>query len=163
MGDYITIKKEKTYMDLIDLLKKLKCKQDFECGESQNENQIQNLENMLKLKFPESYKQFLRTFGFVSFFGGHIYGPSKNSYYDLVTRNREAREEILPEDFQSLPEDALIISYYPGGGYYVLFSEDSIRKGQVGLFIDEMLYSEVQTWDSFEDFLMDGYCSDKYL
>lgn len=151
------------YMDLIDMLKKLKLKKDFECGESQNENHIQNLEIKLNLKFPESYRQFLKIYGYVAFFGGHIFGPSKDRYYDLVTRNKEAHIENLPKDFQSLPEDALVISYYPGGGYYMLFSQDSLRKGQVGLFIDEMLYNEVQTWDSFEEFLIKGYCSDEYL
>ena len=48
---------------------------------------------------------------------------------------------------------------YGGGGYYMLFSDDSFRKGQVGLFLDETFYEEAQTWDSLEAFFEDYFCS----
>ena len=147
----------------MNILKKLERKENFKCGDPQSEKQIQNLENQLNVKFSESYKQFLRMYGYASFSGGHIFGPSGDSYYDLIVRNKEAREEKLPEDFKSLPADAFAITYYPGGGYFILFGDNSPRKGQVGLFIDESFYQEVQSRDSFEQFLADGYCSDQYF
>lgn len=157
------MKRGKIYMDSISILQKLKLKKNFECGEPQNEAQIRTLEEALNVKFSASYKQFLKMYGYASFSGGHIFGPSKDPYYDLITRNKKIRAEKLPEDFLNLPEDAFAIDRYPGGGYFMLFGKDSSRAGEVGLFLSETAYQEEDTWDSFEQFLAEGYCSDEYL
>lgn len=146
-------------MDLIDIFKRLEKKEDFEYGIAQSDEQINGLEQKLGVKFPIAYRKFLESYGYVSFFGGAIYGPSDNPYYDLLRKNKLARQEQLPSDYQHLPKDAFVIESYPGGGYFMLFSDDSPRKGQVSLFIDETSYGEAQNWDSFEEFLFKGYCS----
>lgn len=153
------MRKGKTYMDLIKILKKLELKEGFACGVPQSEEEIDNLENALNVRFPVEYKVFLRKYGYMSWLGDEIYGPSDDDYCDLLTRNKEARNLEFPKEFKSLPKDAFIFQEYPGGGYYMLFSQDSQRPGEVGLFLHEMYNNEEQTWKSFEAFLKDYYCS----
>lgn len=146
-------------MDLINIFKTLQKKDEFECGIPQNEEQIATLEKKLHIAFPQSYRWFLQHYGYAAWSEGVILGSSNFPYYDVITINEYARSEELPEDFISLPLDAFAIDRYPGGGYYMLFSADSSRAGQVGLFLSETGYHEEQTWDSFEAFLEDYYCS----
>lgn len=146
-------------MELIDILKGFEKKENFECGWPQTDKQIHTLEDSLKIKFPEEYKELLKNYGYISFFGTEIFGPSNDPYCDLLTRNKTARERSIPKDFHSLPLNAFIFMQYGGGGYYMLFSADSPRAGQVGLFLSETGYREEQTWESFEAFLEDYYCS----
>ena len=145
-------------MDFTNLLTKLTLKENFAHGLPQSEGQIHDLETKLNVQFPQSYKDFLRRYGYMSWLGGEIYGPSDDEYCDLLIRNKEAREINLPKDFFSLHKDAFVIKGYLGGGYYMIFSADSPRAGQVGLFLGETAYHEEQTWDSFEAFLKDYYC-----
>lgn len=146
-------------MNLINIFKILEQKEDFQCGEPQDEKQIQELETKLNMKFQRSYKEFLKKYGYISWFGGGIYGLSNDPYFNLLRKNWLARTEKIPEDFLPLPKDAFIIKGYGGGGYYMLFSADSPRAGQVGLFLSENGYQEEQTWESFEAFLEDYYGS----
>ena len=74
-------------MDLIDICKHLEKKENFKHGLPQTEEEIAYLEEQLKVKFPEPYKKLLRKYGYISFFGTVIYGPSKDSFYDLLIRN----------------------------------------------------------------------------
>lgn len=128
--------------DLISILEILKDKDEFECGEAQNEEQIASLEKKLHVIFPKSYRWILQQYGYIAWLEGVILGPSSNPCYDLITINQFARSEELPEDFVSLPLDAFVIDSYPGGGYYMVFSADSSRAGQVGLFLDETFNQE---------------------
>ncbi|PWU04497.1 MAG: hypothetical protein C5B43_04485 [Verrucomicrobia bacterium] len=155
--DYIFIKKETIYMTLTDIFKKLKQKENFTFGEPQNDQQIRDLENELKVVFPESYKEFLSKYGYASWFGGSIYGVSKNPYYDLLRKNKLMREEKVPLDFNPLPKDAFLIKDY-GDAYFLLYGMNSTRAGQVGMFLSESGYQEEQSWGSFEEFLEDYYC-----
>lgn len=153
----INIKKEEISMDLINIVEILKNKDEFECGEGQNEEQIAMLETKLQVIFPKSYRWIVKQYGYMAWSDGIILGPSNISHYDLMTINEYARSEELPKDFAKLPSDAFVIDRYPGGGYYMLFSADSPRAGQVGLFLDETFNHEEQTWDSLEAFLEDYY------
>ena len=149
----------RVFMDLINIFKIIEKKEDFESGIPANGDQIDFFEKKLNVTFPDSYVQFLKQFGYATWSEGEIYGLSENPYYDLLMSNKEAREENVPNDFISLPRDAFIFKEYGGGGYYMLFGADSPRAGQVGLFLSETGYQEEQTWDSFEAFLEDYYCS----
>jgi len=136
-------------MDLIDVFNTIERKEDFEHGLPQSGKEIRDLEVALNVKFPESYKELLQKYGYISWLGGSIYGPSKDAYYDLLIRNKELREERLPEGFASPPKEAFLIKDY-GEAYIMLFSDNSPRAGQVGLFLSETGYQEEQTWESFE-------------
>lgn len=146
-------------MDLINILKEMELKEGYVCGEPQSEKEIQNLEFKLNIKFPSEYRFFLQKYGYMSWFGGEIYGPSSDEYCDLLTRNNEVNEGKFPKDFRALPNDAFVFQGYLGGGYYMIFGENSDRAGEVGLFLHEIYNNEVQTWESFGAFLEDLYCS----
>lgn len=146
-------------MDLIEILKKIEQKEDFQYEGSQNEEQIRFFESELNVKFPKSYKEMFKKYGYMAWNEGEIYGASNDLYYNVLEKNKFARQQKIPDNFLSLPRDAFIFDKYPGGGYYMLFSNDSPRAGQVGLFLSESGYQEEKTWDSFESFLEDYYCS----
>ena len=48
--------------------------EEIECSSPITEKTICEFERGLDLKFPESYRQFLKTFGFLSFDGEEFYG-----------------------------------------------------------------------------------------
>ena len=142
-------------MEIIEILKTIESNEGFKCGKALSDLEIQELEVEMGMSFPDSYKVLLRGYGYMAWFGDMLYGKSSNSFFDLVSRNKKLREEVLPEDFYSYPEDAFLVKNYDGGGDYMLFNKDSERAGQVGLFLDETFNQEVETWDSFESFLED--------
>jgi len=146
-------------MDLIDILKKIEQKEGFQSGHAQDEEQIMFFESELNVKFPNSYKMIFKRYGYMAWDEGEIYGASTDVYYNLLEKNKFARQQKLPENFLVLPIDAFVFDKYSGGGYYMLFSADSPRAGQVGLFLSESGYHEEQTWESLEAFLEDYYCS----
>ncbi|MBB1282575.1 hypothetical protein [Pseudoalteromonas sp. SR41-1] len=47
----------------------------------------------------------------------------------------------------------MIIGTYDGGGYYFLFSQESERAGEVGLFLTETYGQEVSKFNTFTDYL----------
>lgn len=149
------MKKGKTSMDIIEILKKIESNEDFECGEGLDDAGIQSLEKELGMSFPDSYKVFLKKYGYMSWFGDTLCGYSSDNFSNVIYANKKLRARELPEDFFPYPEDAFLIKRYAGGGDYMLFEKGSERSGQVGLFLDETFNQEVETWDSFESFLKD--------
>ncbi len=57
------------------------------------------------------------------------------------------------DEYQSVPQHGLVINSYDGGGYYFLFSEESERAGEVGLFLTETYGQEESKFNTFTDFL----------
>ena len=140
-------------MEIIEILEKATLLEDFERGSAQDTSSIVEIEKKLDLKLPESYVEILHRYGYISCIRGDIYGVSNDPYFDVVKKNIMIRNEILPDDFHSLPDDAFVIDKYMGGGYYMLFGKDSKRAGQVALFLDETYNMEDTAWPNLESFL----------
>lgn len=143
-------------MELKEIFNRLAQKDGFECGEGQDEKSIQQLEEKMKIRFPDEYKAFLGDLGYALWNGGKIYGISKKLVADVVHRNQLVREGIKIGEFRKLPEDAFLIEDY-GDAFFMLFGNDSKRKGQVGLYLTERPDWEEKNWKSFKEFL-EEYC-----
>ncbi|WP_166113520.1 SMI1/KNR4 family protein [Pseudoalteromonas sp. Z9A5] len=129
--------------------------------------QIKGLEEKFKITLPESYKTFLEQYGFCLWFGDTVKGlvPLEDEYEgdedeedfkddDVIRATEYYHQQYDNEDeYQSVPEHGLVINSYDGGGYYFLFSEESERAGEVGLFLTETYGQEESKFESFTDYL----------
>lgn len=80
---------------------------------------IKDAENYLNIKLPDSYKNFLEIYGFLSFGGQEIYGLIDNDFI-----NSEVLDAFwLTMDFRKefdLPHHIILISDIGDGSYYAL-------------------------------------------
>ena len=141
-------------MDLIDLFEEIKKQENFTCGNGATKEEIDDFEKRLGITLPVSYKTFLETFGFALWFGHSIFGLSKDEEENALIHTLEAREDKLLEDARPLPLEAVILESYGGGGYYFLYCHPSPRAGEVILIMDETFWNEVESWQTFEDFIV---------
>ena len=145
--------------EIIKIVKHAQKIKNFECrkgGASLLE--IGNLEKKFKISLPESYKYFLEQYGFILWFGDNVLGlvPLDEEYEEedviRATENYHQRYDNKDE-YQSVPRHGVVINSYDGGGYYFLFSLESDRAGEVGLFLTETFGQEVSSFNSFTDYL----------
>jgi hypothetical protein len=141
-------------MAVTELFAKVREQENFTCrAEGASDREIESMEAKLGVVLPKPYVAFLREFGYAWWFGHAVFGISDDEEYDALTYTLEAREEELPEEFEPLPRDGVIVERYGGGGYYFLYADDSPRRGQVVLLLDETFWEPEATWNSFEEFL----------
>jgi len=138
-----------------DLVEELRSRRNFFCNpDGADEEAIKRIEEGLSVVLPDSYRRFVRLCGFAMWFGHRLCGVSALKECDVSFQTTKAREFQVPDSsFQRVPQDGLVIEPYGGGGWYFLFSMDSGRSGQVALFTHGALGHEVQSWNSFEDFV----------
>lgn len=134
-------------------LKLISEKEGFECYGSVSNEIVKRMEQRLDIVFPNTYREFLKCWGFVEWFGHSIYGYSEDIECRTVEYTLELRDENIPDEFSPLPKSGCVIESYAGGGVYFLYSDNSDRAGEVVLLVDELYGKEVQSWKSFEDFL----------
>ncbi|WP_163133848.1 SMI1/KNR4 family protein [Agarivorans sp. Alg241-V36] len=123
------------------------------------ESEIALLEKYLGASLPDEYRSFLERYGFAAWFGDAVEGLPENGTRDYRMRNalkttKYYREKFDAPDYQPVPQYGLVVNRYGGGGYYFLFSKESERAGEVGLFLTETFGQEVSTYDNFTDFLL---------
>ncbi len=122
-------------------------------------NEILNLENQLKVLLPDDYRVFLENYGYCFWFGGVICGlVGDNKRFEklcCVFKKNKYYHEFYDNDpsYLSVPSKGLVIGKWAGGGYYFLFSQESERAGEVGLFLTETFGQEVSSFSSFTDYL----------
>lgn len=80
-----------------------------------DEQTIINTENKLQVKFPKSYREFLRNYGLGDIFGEEIYGlgTEETGIPNMVWITKELREEELPHKF-------ICIYFADDGEYFCL-------------------------------------------
>jgi len=123
------------------------------------EEDILGLENYYNITLPDDYRFFLKKFGFALWFGDYICGLVEENTKFGKTLNVYLKTDYYHKlydsniEFQSVPRTGVIVNKYDGGGYYFLFSKDSDRAGEVGLFLTETFGQEVSSFASFTDYL----------
>jgi len=127
-----------------------------EGGAAQDE--ILALEKYYKITLPNDYRDFLLKFGFVAWFGDYICGLVSEETrfgktFSVYKKTDYYQDFYNRAEFKSVPTDGVIINKYDGGGYYFLFSQESERAGEVGLFLTETYGQEVSKFKSFTDYL----------
>jgi len=145
--------------EIDNLMKKAAKNKNFECrANGAPEHEINSLEGLIGALLPKDYKYFLSNYGFALWFGGTIPGLIENDdAYDEEDDVRETNAYYIAfyndPEYQLVPENGLVINSYDGGGYYFLFSKESDRAGEVGLFLTETFGQEVSSFASFTDYL----------
>ena len=143
--------------------------ENFECRKNKSALQLQtkNLEIEFRITLPEPYKFFLEQYGFCLWFGDSVKGlvPLENEYEEGEDEEDFEDDDVIratkyyhqkydgKNEYQSVPQHGLVINSYDGGGYYFLFSQESERAGEVGLFLTETYGQEVSKFKSFTDYL----------
>ena len=146
--------------NICELLHKVKSFKNFDCRKSgATESEIEVLESKLRITLPNEYHFFLNETGFISWFGGGVQGLPHaeykfKKYSDVIISTMHYRK-LYDEDpsYLSVPNEGVVINSYDGGGYYFLFSKESKRAGEVGLFLTETFGQEVSSFASFTDYL----------
>lgn len=69
-----------------------------------DDDMILNAESQMVVKFPESYKIFVRKFGGGYFAFTNIFSVNKDSDWYIVNKNNKARN-YLPEEFLAISDD----------------------------------------------------------
>ncbi|MDO6764917.1 SMI1/KNR4 family protein [Agarivorans sp. 1_MG-2023] len=152
---------EKTEALTIDqILEKAADIKNFECRDGGTpESEITELEKELNIHLPNDYRHFLSNYGFVGWFGDSVEGLAEKGTIDyrlghVLKTTLSYQEKYSTPEYQSLPNQGVVINRYAGGGYYFLFSKESERAGEVGLFLTETFGQEVSVYDNFTDFLL---------
>lgn len=122
-------------------------------------SEINSLEKLFNITLPEDYRKFLEMYGYGVWFGDGINGlTDKGSIFEedsSVEVNTKYYHDLYDNDpkFKAVPKQGVVINRYSGGGYYFLFSKESSRSGEVGLFLTETWGKEVEKFNSFTDYL----------
>jgi antitoxin YobK len=141
-------------VNIQELIALAKQKENYhDAGEPPTYSNIRAVEEFLDVKLPENYWKLLESVGFMSWFGGAVYGCSRHVYWDVVRHTLISRHRSLPEGWHNLPTDCVVINTYGGGGDYVLFCKKSPRAGEVALFLDEEMGQEAASWPTLEEYL----------
>lgn len=152
-------------MELTDTLRELPKLEGFESGNPADENAINKIETQLNVKLPSDYQKFLKIHGYINCDIGEIYGFSNDEYFDIILKTEYARNHKLPDFFQPIPDNTVVLNRYAGGGYYILYCKNSKRCGQISLILDETFYNEEQFWNNLSHFIEDQFIKPdfKYL
>ena len=123
------------------------------------EFEIKELEDSFNITLPEDYKFYLLTYGYTVWFGEIICGfVDKGAMFeedaDVIPITKYYRKLYNDDkNYSFVPSEGVVIGSYDGGGYYFLFSQESERAGEVGLFLTETYGQEVSKFKSFTDYL----------
>lgn len=132
---------------------------NFQCREGgASEAEISSLEAALSITLPNDFRYFLRAYGYGMWFGGGPLGiPHEDfrfkKYKDAKIITSYFRELFHAKNYQKVPKHGLVVNKYDGGGYYFLFSKESERAGEVGLFLTEVFGQQVAKFICFTDYL----------
>ena len=157
---YQVLKKvRKMFEKLETIMSQAASKQNFTQRGSVGNEEIKKLETIQSITLPDDYKYFLSSYGYCFWFGEVICGlVGENKRYEKLcsaVRKTTYYHDLYNNDpkYQSVTSDGIVIGTYDGGGYYFLFSQESERAGEVGLFLTETYGQEVSKFKSFTDYL----------
>ena len=85
-------------MNIVEKIKKMK-DLDINPKGGASKEQIERAEKRLNLKFSEEYKEYLKEFGAISFFGNEWSGLNIDGYFNVVnmTEDEKALNESFPK------------------------------------------------------------------
>lgn len=84
----------------------LQTKRGFLSGDGVSEKEIEKAEKKIGVKFADSYKEYLRTFGIAAYSGHELTGISKSKRTDVAEVTLKEREynRNVPEDLYVIEE-----------------------------------------------------------
>ncbi|HFI0345089.1 TPA: SMI1/KNR4 family protein [Streptococcus suis] len=96
------------------LLEKIKTVEGLYCGRPASEQEVVEAESKLQLTFPADYKDYLKEYGVISFYGTEWTGLNGDAWTDVIATTLEARSLYtdFPQDkfiFEDLHMDDLLV------------------------------------------------------
>jgi hypothetical protein len=122
---------------------------------------ISKAEAALGMEFPEAYKEFLYSFGFLLLTNGQwingVYLPkafplSDTFDFHVVTTTQRALNDSGSTQLNEFLKQAVVVSEDNAGGY-ILLNCDKEHSGEVAYIADEGVWYIVQAWPDFFSYL----------
>ena len=140
-----------------ELIRRLRSCQEAEFGRGATPQEIERAEEQLGVRLPESYKAFLRHFGWASLEGLELYGLGEDvpAYLDLVKVTLSERTQMRPR----LPRRLVPLMNDGAGNHYCLDAASSEQGQRPVVFWDhnlgesqdpEYVAPDLETWLSEE-------------
>ena len=105
-------------MNIVEKIKKMK-DLDINPKGGASKEQIERAEKRLNLKFSEGYKEYLKEFGAISFFGNEWSGLNIDGYFNVVNMTED--EKALNESF---PKKHFVIENIGVDSIFIISNED---------------------------------------
>ncbi|QYR62206.1 SMI1/KNR4 family protein [Fusobacterium polymorphum] len=128
-------------MNIVEKIKKMK-DLDINPKGGASKEQIERAEKRLNLKFSEEYKEYLKEFGAISFFGNEWSGLNIDGYFNVVnmTEDEKALNEVFPEKYfaiENLAVDGIIIiSNEEGKIYSIQYDKKELICNSLSEYLD---------------------------
>ena len=128
-------------MNIVEKIKKMK-DLDINPKGGASKEQIERAEKRLNLKFSEEYKEYLKEFGAISFFGNEWSGLNIDGYFNVVnmTEDEKALNKYFPEKYfaiENLAVDGVIfVSNEEGKIYSIQYDKKELICNSLCEYLD---------------------------
>ena len=128
-------------MNIVEKVKKIK-DLDVNPKGGASEEQIERAEKRLGLKFSKEYKEYLKEFGMISFYGTEWSGLNIDGYFNVVnmTEDEKALNKYFPEKYfaiENLAVDGVIfVSNEEGKIYSIQYDKKELICNSLSEYLD---------------------------
>jgi hypothetical protein len=128
-------------MNIVEKIKKIKDLEITSNGRA-SEEEIIRAEKRLNLKFSKEYKEYIKEFGAISFFGNEWSGLNIDGYFNVVnmTEDERALNESFPEKYfvvENIGVDSIfIISNEDGKIYSIQYDKIEFLCNSLSEYLD---------------------------
>lgn len=128
-------------MSIVEKIKKIK-NLDKNLNGGASEEQIERAEKRLSLRFSKEYKEYVKEFGMISFYGTEWSGLNIDGYFNVVnmTEDEKALNEVFPEKYfaiENLAVDGIIIiSNEEGKIYSIQYDKKELICNSLSEYLD---------------------------
>ena len=128
-------------MNIVEKIKKMK-DLDINPKGGVSKEQIERAEKRLNLKFSEEYKEYLKEFGMISFYGTEWSGLNIDGYFNVVnmTEDEKALNKYFPEKYfaiENLAVDGVIfVSNEEGKIYSIQYDKKELICNSLSEYLD---------------------------
>ena len=128
-------------MSIVEKIKKIK-NLDKNPNGGANEEQIERAEKRLSLRFSKEYKEYVKEFGMISFYGTEWSGLNIDGYFNVVnmTEDEKALNEVFPEKYFAIEnlavDGVIIISNEEGKIYSIQYDKKELICNSLSEYLD---------------------------
>ena len=128
-------------MSIVEKIKKIK-NLDKNPNGGANEEQIERAEKRLSLRFSKEYKEYVKEFGMISFYGTEWSGLNIDGYFNVVnmTEDEKALNKYFPEKYfaiENLAVDGVIfVSNEEGKIYSIQYDKKELICNSLSEYLD---------------------------
>ena len=128
-------------MSIVEKIKKIK-NLDKNLNGGASEEQIERAEKRLSLRFSKEYKEYVKEFGMISFYGTEWSGLNIDGYFNVVnmTEDEKALNKYFPEKYFAIEnlavDGVIIISNEEGKIYSIQYDKKELICNSLSEYLD---------------------------